>query len=128
MYEEQTRPYGPQTARVAHHIFRHGSPRLTIFALIAGLLAIAVSAASLTFFLSYKSSAETQIHQLQQAVSNAQAASQGNASGLNGLSGKVSTIDAGMAALAPFSKICSTDLTGPNGPEQFYFLCTDQKQ
>jgi hypothetical protein len=42
------------------------------------------------------------------------------------LNGKVSTIDAGMAALAPYSKICSTDLTGPNGPEQFYFLCTDK--
>src|SRR5258707_999030 len=32
MYEEQTRPYGPQTARVAHHIFKHGSGRLVIFA------------------------------------------------------------------------------------------------
>jgi hypothetical protein len=91
------------------------------------LLALAVSAASVTFFLSYKSSAETQIRQLQQAVVNAQAGNQSNASSLNGLSGKVNTIDAGMAALAPFSKICATDLTGPNGPATFFFMCTDVK-
>jgi hypothetical protein len=32
-----------------------------------------------------------------------------------------------MSALAPFNKVCSTDLTGPQGPAQFYFLCSDQK-
>jgi hypothetical protein len=91
------------------------------------LLALAVSAASVTLFLSYRSAATAQIHQLQQAVANAQAGNQSNASSYNSLSGKVSTIDAGMAALAPYGKVCSTDLTGPAGPAQFYFLCTDAK-
>jgi uncharacterized protein HemX len=130
MYQDQERttPYGPpQTARVAHHIFKHGSPRLVIFAAIVALLGLALGAASLTFFLSYRSTATAQIRQLQQAVANAQADNQSNTSSLSGLSGKVSTIDAGMAALAPYSKICSTDLTGPSGPAQFYFACTDQR-
>jgi len=127
MYEEQTRPYGQQTARVAHHIFKHGSPRLVIFAAIAGLLALAVSAASVTLFLTYKSSAETQIRQLQQAVANAQADNQSNASSLNSQAGKISSINAALSALAPYSKVCSQDLTGPNGPAQFFFMCSDTK-
>src|SRR5580700_7243867 len=101
-YPDQPRT-APQTARVAHHIIKHGSPRLVIFALIAGLLALAVSAASVTLFLSYRSTATAQIHQLQQAVANAQAGNQGNVSSYNSLSGKVSAIGAGMAALAPYS-------------------------
>ncbi len=127
MYEDQTRPYSPQTARVAHHIFKHESPRLVIFAVIAGLLGLALGAASLTFFLSYKSSAQAQINQLQAAVSNAQAGNQGNTSSIDGQAAKISAINAALSALAPYSKICSTDLTGPNGPAQFYFLCSDQK-
>lgn len=127
MYEDQQRT-APQAGRVFFHQFKHSTGRgPVIFAAIAGLLGIAVSVASLTFFLSYRSTTGAQIRQLQQAVSNAQAASQGNVSSLNGLSGKVGSINAALSALAPYSKICSTDLTGPNGPEQFYFLCTDQK-
>ena len=129
MYEEQTRPYGsPQTARVSHHIFKHGSPRLVIFAAIAGLLGIAVSVASLTFMLQYRSTAQAQIRQLRQAVASAQAAGQGNASSIAGLSGKVATIGGALSALAPFSMVCSQYLTGPGGgPTTFYSPCTDQK-
>jgi|SRR5580704_4070677 hypothetical protein len=135
MYQDQDRttPYGPaQTARVAHHIFKHGSPRLVILAVIAGLLGIVVGAASLTLFLTYKSTAETQIRQLQQAVSNAQAGNQSNVSSLKSVSGKISGIDATLNTLAgnvaPFNMTCSQYLTGPNGgPTTFYFACSDTK-
>ena len=137
MYEDQqrARPYGsnPQTARVFLHNIRHGqgSGRLVIFALIAGLLGIAVGVASLTLFLSYKSTVTAQMREMRQAVAQEQSslskAQSGNASSVSGLSSKVTAIGAGMAALAPYSSVCSQDLTGPNGPAQFYFLCTDQK-
>jgi hypothetical protein len=127
MYEDQTRPYSPQAARVSHHIFRHGSPRLAIFAAIAGLLALAVSAASITLLLSYRATATAQIRLLQQAVANAQQGNQTNVSGLSSQAAKISAVNAALSALAPYSKICATDLNGPAGPAQFYFLCTDQK-
>jgi hypothetical protein len=130
MYDQdRTTPYGPpQTARVAHHIFKHGSPRVVIFAAIAGLLALALSAASLTLLLQYKSTATAQIHQLQQAVANAQAGNQSNLSSISGLSSKVSAINAAMAAITPFNQVCSTDLTNASGqPAQFYFMCSSQK-
>jgi hypothetical protein len=127
--QERTTPYGsPATGRVFLHQFKHGSSgRLTIFAAIAGLLGIAVSAASMALFLTYKSSAETQIRQLQQAVYNAQADNQSNASSLSSQAGKLSSINAALSAIAQFSKVCSQDLTGPNGPAQFFFQCTDTK-
>ncbi len=133
MYQDQERttPYGPpQTARVAHHIFRHGSSRLVIFAVIAGLFGLALSAASMTLLVSYRSTATAQINQMRQELgqeqSNLSKAQSSDAGSYNGLSGKVSAINTAMAALAPYSKVCSTDLTGPNGPAQFWFLCSDQ--
>lgn len=95
-------------------------------AIAAVSLGVAIAAAAL--FLSYKSSATAQITQLQQAVSNGQQAAQSNTSGIDRLSGKVSTIGAGMAAIAPFSQVCSTDLTDASGnPAAFYFMCSPTK-
>lgn len=65
-----------------------------------------------------------QVTQLRQELARAQAA---DARSLSGLAGQVSGMDSALNALAPFSKVCSTDLTGPNGPAQFYFACTDTK-
>ena len=133
MYEDQqrTRPYG-NTGRVFLHQFKHGSPGRgpVIFAAAVALLGLAVSAASLTFFLSYRGTAQAQIAQLQRAVASAQAASRGRASAsqVDGLAGKVSTISAALSALAQFDTVCSQYLTGPSGgPTTFYFPCTDQK-
>ena len=119
----------PASGRIFLHQFRHGSPGRgpLVFALIAGLLGIAVGVASLTFMLSYRSTAQAQIRQLQAAVANAQAGNQGNAQQLNGLSNKITGIDAGMAAVAQFNQVCSQDLTGPAGPAQFWFACSDQR-
>jgi uncharacterized protein HemX len=131
MYDDQQRtaPHASPGGRVFLHQFRHSTGRgpLVVFAAIAGLLGIAVGVASLTFFLSYRSTVTAQMRQLQQAVANAQAGNQGNAQQLNGLSNKITGIDAGMAAIAPFSQVCSTDLTGPAGPAQFWFACSDQR-
>jgi hypothetical protein len=66
----------------------------------------------------------TQIAQLRQTLARAQS---GNAKTISGLAGQVSGIGSTLNAMAPYSKICSTDLTGPNGPAEFFFLCTDQK-
>jgi hypothetical protein len=100
-----------------------------IFAAAVALVGLAVSMASITLLLQYRGTAQAQISQLQRAVASAQAASQGRASAsqVDGLAAKVSTISAALSALAPFNKVCSTDLTGPNGPAEFFFACSDQK-
>src|SRR5260370_19453723 len=103
------------------------APWLALGAYFAGFLGVALAAVCLALFLSYRSTATTQIRQLQEAAASAQVDNQSNISSLNALSGKVNTIDAGMAALAPYDQVCSQDLTGANGPAQFFFLCTDQK-
>jgi hypothetical protein len=131
MYDDQQRtaPHASPGGRVFLHQFRHSTGRgPLISALIAGLLAIAVSAASLTFFVQYRSTAQAQIRLLQQAVSSAQQGAQRNASSIGGLSGKVSTIGGALNALAPFSMTCTQYLTGPGGgPATFYFPCSDVK-
>jgi len=130
MYQDQerTRPYGsPATARVFLHQLKHGSGRVVTCALVVGLLGLAFGAANLTFLLFYHSTTTAQINQIRQELSQAQSSLANAQSSYNRLSNKVSAINAGMAALAPYSKVCSTDLTGPNGPAQFYFLCSDQR-
>ena len=129
--QQQARPYGSTGGRVFLHQFKHGTPGRgpVIFAVVIALVGLAVSTATMALLLSYKSSAQAQVAQLQAAVASAQAAAQGRASAstVSGLAGKVSTISGQLSAMAPFSKVCSTDLTGPNGPAEFFFLCTDQK-
>ena len=136
MYEQdQTRPYNrPQTSnRLFLHQFKHGSSpgRLAIFAVITGVLGIALGAASLSLVVMYKSTVATQtaqIDQLQRAVSNAQTAGQANASTLSGLSGKVSVISSGMAAIAPFNQVCSQALVSQSGSTGlYYFPCSPAK-
>src|SRR6185437_3077494 len=136
MYDQDrqgTRPYGSPGGRVFLHQFKHGSGgrgALVIFAAANALIGLAVSAASLTLLLSYKSSAQAQVSQLQRAVASAQAASRGSASAsqVDGLAGKVSSLNTAMTAMAVFNTVCSQYLTGPSGgPTTFYFPCTDTK-
>jgi hypothetical protein len=65
-----------------------------------------------------------QIAQLRQELGKARAA---DARSLSGLAGQVSGMDSALNAMAPYNRVCSTDLTGPNGPAEFFFACTDQK-
>lgn len=99
----------------------------TAGAYITAALGLGIAIAVTALFLSYRETVTTQMSQLRQALSTAQSAQSKSNSGLSGLSGKVTGIDNALAALAPYSTICSQDLTGPNGPAAFYFLCTDQK-
>jgi len=96
-------------------------------AYITAALGLGIAIAPTELFLSYRETAATQISQLRQALSTAQSAQSKSDSSLSSLSGKVTGIDNALAALAPYSTVCSQDLTGPNGPAAFYFLCTDQK-
>jgi hypothetical protein len=96
---------------------------------IVALIAMAVSAAALTFTFVSRSSADTQISRLQSQVAtmNSELARTADTSTVNGLTGKVTSLENAMGAVGQFSTICSQDLTGPNGPAQFFFMCTDQK-
>ncbi len=136
MYDNQqrTRPYAsPQTGRVFLHQFKHGSPGrgLLVSALITSLLALAIGAASLTLFLSSRGTAAaqaTQVSQLRAEVASQasalSAARSAGAASFASVNGKIASIG---SLLGTYGMVCSTDLTGPDGPAQFWFACTDQK-
>src|SRR5437773_10012807 len=112
---------------VIHDQRRPRINRATAGAYITAALGLGIAIAVAALFLSYRGTVAAQMSQLRQAPSTAQSAQPKNDSSLSGLAGEVTGIDNALAALAPYSKICSQELTGPNGPAAFYFLCTDQK-
>ncbi len=108
---------------------RHGSGRPTIFAAVVSLLSLALAAASLMLFLSYRTTTTAQISQMQQALTNAQADNQSNASSYNSLSGRVRRIDTRVngvgAVVDAYGQVCSQALTNPN-VGVFYFPCASR--
>jgi hypothetical protein len=124
-YVNQPHDYIP--AAVIHDEPRTRINWATTGAYITAALGLGIAIAVTALFLSYRGMVTTQISQLRHALSTAQSAQSKSDSSLSGLSKKVTGIDNALAALAPYSKICSQALTGPNGPAAFYFLCTDQK-
>lgn len=127
MYDQQRT--APQAGRVFLHQFRHGGGRgLTVFAVVAALLGLAIGAASLALLITYRSTAQAQVRELQAAVSAAQANSAGNTYSLNGQAAKLATIDAALATISQFNQVCSQDLSSASGvPTQFYFQCSPAK-
>jgi septal ring factor EnvC (AmiA/AmiB activator) len=102
--------------------------RLIMLACLAAAAAVALVAWNMLAPRPVDHSAARQIAQMQQAlIKQGKAlikAQQDNAS----LADRLSAVEGGMASLAPFDKVCSQYLTGPNGgPSTFFFLCTDQK-
>lgn len=135
MYQDQDRttPYGgPAGGRVFLHQFKHGtsSGRLAIFALIAGLLGIAVSIASITLLLSYRSTTTNQIHQIRQELAQEQSAQSRDAGSVSGISTKVNnlagTVSGIAGVLAPYNMICSQALVTQAGTGQFWYACADR--
>lgn len=130
--QPQTRPYGPQTARVMFHQFRHGGQgRLVMFAAIVGLLGLALGAAGLTLLVLYKSTATAQLSQMRQEITTvdqqlqkAQNAANTDASNYSGLSGKVSALGTAMNA---WNLICAQALESQAGPGTYYFPCSSTR-
>jgi hypothetical protein len=124
MYDQHDRTTGysqegpPDRSAAVIYPARRRPPWLTITACCAAAVAMTLAAVTLAMFLSYKSTVTTQIHQLHRALNTAQAQDVRNYSGL---SGTISTV------LARYGVICSQDLTGTSGPEQFWFPCTSQR-
>jgi hypothetical protein len=124
-----TRPYPPpaslrlsEPAPAPHR----KTPALAIGAYLIGIAALMLAAYCAWSLASAKATVAhqaTQLATMHKALTKAQQAASKYAS----LSGRVGTLENGMASLAPFNKTCSTDLTGPNGPAEFFFMCTDQR-
>ena len=106
---------------------RRGAGWLAVACCLVSIAALALAAWVWTGQTSVRDTAArqaAQITQLRQELGKARAA---DARSLSGLAGQVSQMDSALNAIAPYNRVCSTDLTGPNGPAQFFFLCTDQK-
>ena len=128
--QQRTRQYGPPTARVLLHNIRHGQQgRLVIVAAAAAVLGLAIAAAALTMFLLNQNSTAAQVRQLRQeltaeqsTLSQARASSDGQ---YHSLSGKITSIDNALNYLGQFNTTCTQDFTGPNGPAEYWFLCSN---
>jgi hypothetical protein len=109
-----------------------GWPRwaLPVTAVIA-CVSLGVAAAAVAVLLSFRSASTAQAARMQDQLASVsrqlQAARSASSASVGGLAAKVSSIDAALSALAQFNQVCSQDLTGANGPAQFFFACTDTK-
>jgi len=103
----------------------------TAGAYITAALGLGIAIAVTALFLGYKGSVAGQMSQLRQEVAKAQSAAKSanarNAGSINSLSGKVASLGKATSVLSQFGMVCSQDLTGPNGPAQFFFPCSDQR-
>jgi hypothetical protein len=118
----------PQPPMYAAPRRRSRIPLLAVGAYAAGLLGCVIAGVALAMFLVYKSQGQSQIHELQQALTRTQStlakAQSDNATKYTKLSGTISTIE---NTVSPYNMICSNLLMGANGPAQFWFACTSQK-
>ena len=96
-------------------------------AYIVAALAIGVACACLWLFHSYKVTVAGQMTQLRHAVTAAQTAQSKNTRSINDVSSQVSSAEAQLVLIAPYTMVCQQYLTGPSGgPETFSFPCTDK--
>jgi hypothetical protein len=126
-----TQPYPPQPAslRLSEPAPppRRAAPWLAVICCVVSIASLVLAAwvwSAQSSALQAAARQAAQIAQLRQALGKARAS---DARSLTGLASQVSGMDSALNALAPYNRVCSTDLTGPNGPAEFFFLCTDQK-
>ena len=98
---------------------------------IIGALGLMMATATLTVFMLWKGSVAVQLSQLRAELATAQSQATSTGTGLSGLSrrmdGMTHDVDALQGLVGGYSTVCSTDLTGPNGPAVFFFLCQQKR-
>jgi hypothetical protein len=106
---------------------RRGVPWLAVACCCASIAALVLAAWVWSAQSSARQTAVRQSAQIAQLRTELGKAQSRVAGSISGLAGQVSSMDSTLNALAPYNRVCSTDLTGPNGPAEFFFLCTDTK-
>jgi hypothetical protein len=126
-----TQPYPPpaslRLSEPAPAPPRRGFPWLAVACCLVSIASLVLAAWVWSAQSSARQAAARQAAQIAQLRAGLARAQSRNASGLAGLASQISGMDSALNALAPYNRVCSTDLTGPNGPAEFFFLCTDQK-
>jgi hypothetical protein len=129
MYQPQGNDYMNQAHTVAPAHVIPGRQRqsinwVTAGAYIIGALGVGVAIVCLLFVSSFKSVYANQMTQMRQALTAAQSTQSKDANNIANLSGQLSSAEAELNLLTPYSLTCSQYLTGPNGgPSTFYFPC-----
>jgi hypothetical protein len=94
---------------------------------IAGL-GVAAACVCLWLLASFKQVYASQMTKVNHAVTSVQTAQSKNTKSVSGLVDQISSAEAQLALIAPYSMVCQQYLTGPKGgPETFSFPCTDNK-
>jgi uncharacterized protein HemX len=97
-------------------------------AYIVAALAIGIACASLWLLRSNKLDFQAQMTQMHHTLTTAQTAQTKNARNIADMSGRLSSAEAQLVLVSPYSMVCQQYLTGPSGgPETFSFPCTDKK-
>lgn len=120
-----------RTPEPATHVLPRDSGRsLTICACAVAGVALAVACVIGALFLTYKSSAASQISQLQQSLAAAQSNTASNTNSVDGMGRQISSLRASIAGVLPLSQYagyCTQDYTTSSGPAVFYIPCTEEK-
>jgi hypothetical protein len=99
-----------------------------IGAYIIAAFGVGCAVVCLWLLTSFKQVYAAQLAQTNHALATARTAQAKNASNITGLSGRLSSAEAELIVLSPYSMICSTYLTGPSGgPATFWFPCSASK-
>ena len=124
-YEERYEPAAPMVRPVTRH--RQKVTGAIIVPYIAGVAGITLAAVTMAMFLLFRSTTTAQITELREEVAAAQQAQANTAGAVTGLSNRVKGLTGDLNAVGdlvtPYTTVCSTDLTGPNGPAEYLFLC-----
>jgi hypothetical protein len=101
---------------------------------LAALAGVMIAVVTLALTLTWQGSMQARVDQLrhQLAATQSQAATAANAgqAQMSGLDRGIKSLRTDVNAIAnlvgPFTSQCTTDLTGPNGPAAYLFLCRQQ--
>lgn len=103
-------------------------PALALGAYGAGVLGIVLAAVTLALFLTYKSQTTAQLGQVRHELATTQAnLAKAQADNSTKYAKMIGTVTGIGNEIAPYNMVCSQDLTGANGPAQFWLPCSDAK-
>jgi hypothetical protein len=130
MYEPQPNyATQPQYAAPAHVVDNRKQPDWRLIgAYIIAAFGVGCAVVCLYMLTSFKQVYATQMTKVNHAVTSVQTAQAKDVRNISDLSGQISTAEAQLVLISPYSMVCQQYLTGPNGgPETFSFPCTDKK-
>jgi hypothetical protein len=126
MYDPQTN-HAPVTLVPRHLSQPRKFPWSTLIAYVVGTFGLVLAGVTLALLLLWRSSVAVELGQLRSGLTTAQSQATNAATAASEvtrrLDGMSHDVNAVQGLISAYTSVCSTDLTGPNGPAMFLFPC-----